>query len=148
VFQILISESESSLQRVKLRDVWRSHARSFDCRRSRKQIALWRAFHEIHGEDLISNSVHQIQSRSQVVIFGKFYDWQSYDLESFPRTTFANTNAFLSLVESFPIGPERKNKKKNWVIGFTLYDQSFLSEAGTIKLPSKFNGYPSHWQGK
>ena len=27
----------------------------------------------VHGEDLISNSANQIQSRSQVVMFGKFY---------------------------------------------------------------------------
>ena len=54
-------------------------------------------------------------------MFGKFYGSQSY--ESFPTET--NTHIFLSacLVESFPIGPERKHK----LISFLhLYDQAFF----------------------
>ena len=71
---------------------------------------LARVFREVHGED---------------VLFGKFYVWQSYDRwnKSFPKETFTNTNAFLCFIESFPIGPERKNKQID--LRFTLYDHNF-----------------------
>ena len=72
----------------------------------------------VHGEDLISYSVNQIQSWNQVVMFGKFYGWQSY--ESFPTET--NTNISLKVGVSFPIGPERKHK----VDFFALFIRSGL----------------------
>ena len=73
----------------------------------------------VHGEGL--DCKLQIQSWSPVVMFGKFYGWQSY--ESFPTET--NTNIFFlsaCLVESFPIGPERKHK----VDFFALFMQPAL----------------------
>lgn len=92
----------------------------------KQQTTRWLAFREVHGEDSISISVNLIQSWSQDVIFSKFHDWQSYDRESFPRATFANTNVFLSLIESFPIGPVRENKQID-LFGLPLNDHN-LSE--------------------
>lgn len=65
---------------------------------------------EVHGENLISVEFWEPNPKlNSVVIFGKFYDWQSYDLESFPRATFANTNALLCCwVISDRSGKEKK----------------------------------------
>lgn len=79
-------------------------------------------------EGLISNSVKQIQSWSHVLMFDKFYGWQSCGLGSIFCEKEHN---FLtaSLVESFLIG-------LNWHLCFTLYNQTFLSEARTINCPA------------
>ena len=76
-------------------------------------------------------------------MFGKFHGSQSYDLERFPTET--NTNIlFLSacLVESFPIGPERKDKIDFFALFYTTRP---FPISYSIR---KFDGHPSHWQGK
>ena len=72
----------------------------------------------VHGEDLISYSVNQIQSWSQVVMFGKFYGWQSY--ESFPTET--NTN--ISFLSACHFRSVRKGNTKLTSLLY-LYDQAF-----------------------
>ena len=106
-----------------LRDLPRSHSPRFDRWRLTKQQAIqWPAFHEVHGEDSISNYVNQIQSWSQVVMFGKFYGWHSY--ESLPTET--NTNIFCCrrvLLNHFR--SVRKGNAKLTSL-FFLYDKPFF----------------------
>ena len=124
------------------KDLLRSHSPRFDRWRLPKQhTTQWLAFREgIHGEDLISNSVNQNQSWSQVVMFGNFYGWQSY--ESFP--TEKNTNIFFVGVSFWIISDRSGKETQSWLLCFIYTSRPFSINYSI----SKFNGHPSHWQGK
>ena len=76
------------------------------------------AFREVRDKDLISKFVNQIQSLSQVITFGKFCGWKSYDPEIFP----AETNTSIILCRRLLLSHFRSD----WHLCFILYDHAFF----------------------